>query len=42
MGLNLGVIILIAVSILIYFGIADRVLDRMRLSDKGAFLVIAD
>lgn len=41
MGLNLGVIILIAVSILIYFGIADRVLDRMRLSDKGAFLVIA-
>lgn len=41
MGLNLGVIILLALSILIYFGVADRVLDRMRLSDKGAFLVIA-
>lgn len=41
MGLNLGVIVLLAISILIYFGIADRVLDRLRLSDKGAFLVIA-
>jgi len=39
--LNLGVIILLAISILIYFGIAQRILDRMRLSDKGAFLVIA-
>ena len=25
MGLNLGVIVLLAISILIYFGIADRV-----------------
>lgn len=40
MGVNLGVIILLVISILIYFGLAQRVLDRMRLSDKGAFLVI--
>ncbi|SHG90806.1 Uncharacterized membrane protein [Thermosyntropha lipolytica DSM 11003] len=37
----LGLIILVAVSILIYFGAAHRVLDRMRLSDKGALAVIA-
>ncbi|MGI6226058.1 MAG: DUF1614 domain-containing protein [Peptococcales bacterium] len=41
MRINLGVIILLAISILIYFGLAQRVLDRMRLSDKSAFLVIA-
>ena len=36
-----GLIALIVVSILIYFGVAHRVLDRMRLSDKGALAVIA-
>lgn len=36
-----GLITLVVISILIYFGIAHRVLDRMRLSDKGALAVIA-
>lgn len=37
---SVGIIILIVVSILIYLGLAQRVLDRMRLSDRGALLVI--
>lgn len=36
-----GIIILIIVSILIYLGLAHRALDRMRLSDRGALVVIA-
>ena len=36
-----GMIALIVVSILIYFGVAHRVLDRMRLSDRAALGVIA-
>jgi len=36
----LGLIALLVVSILIYFGAAHRVLDRMRLSDKAALAVI--
>jgi len=36
-----GIIILIVVSILIYLGLAHRALDRMRLSDRGALVVIA-
>ena len=36
-----GIIILIIVSILIYLGLAQRALDRMRLSDRGALVVIA-
>lgn len=36
----IGIIVLIAVSILIYLGLAQRALDRMRLSDRGALLVI--
>lgn len=36
----LGLIVLIAVSLLIFFGLAQRALDRMRLSDKGALAVI--
>jgi len=35
-----GLIALVVVSILIYFGVAHRVLDRMRLSDKAALAVI--
>jgi uncharacterized membrane protein len=31
----------VVISILIYFGVAHRVLDRQRLSDKGALAVIA-
>jgi len=37
----IGLVALLAVSILIYFGLAHRVLDRMRLSDRGALAVIA-
>lgn len=36
-----GLIALVVVSILIYFGVAHRVLDRLRLSDKAALAVIA-
>ncbi|WP_054697414.1 DUF1614 domain-containing protein [Syntrophomonas palmitatica] len=36
-----GLIALLVVSILIYFGAAHRVLDRMRLTDKSALAVIA-
>ncbi|MDD3268698.1 MAG: DUF1614 domain-containing protein [Syntrophomonadaceae bacterium] len=36
-----GLIALVVISILIYFGVAHRVLDRLRLSDKGALAVIA-
>ncbi|WP_066640044.1 DUF1614 domain-containing protein [Desulfolucanica intricata] len=36
----IGLIALFIVSILIYFGLAQRMLDRMRLSDKGALAVI--
>lgn len=35
-----GLIALIVVSFLIYFGLAHRVLDRMRLSDKAALGII--
>ena len=36
----LGMIILLIASILVYFGLAHRALDRMRLTDKGALVVI--
>ncbi len=36
-----GLIALVVISILIYFGVAHRVLDRMRLTDKAALAVIA-
>lgn len=36
----IGVIALIIVSILIYFGLAQRLLDRLRISDKTALAVI--
>lgn len=39
--LPLGMIILVAASVLVYFGLAQRLLDRMRLSDKGALGIIA-
>ncbi|NLG32027.1 MAG: DUF1614 domain-containing protein [Syntrophomonadaceae bacterium] len=35
-----GLIALVVVSILVYFGIAHRVLDRLHLTDKGALAVI--
>jgi uncharacterized membrane protein len=39
--MSIGVILLIVTGILIYFGIAQRVLDRLYLSDSLALLVIA-
>lgn len=36
----LGTLILVVLSILVYFGLAQRLLDRMRLSDKEALAVI--
>ncbi|HZK18405.1 MAG TPA: DUF1614 domain-containing protein [Clostridia bacterium] len=39
-GFSIGLIVLFIVSLLIYFGLAHRVLDRLRLSDRGALLVI--
>jgi uncharacterized membrane protein len=39
--LPLGTIVLVAASILVYFGLAQRLLDRMRLTDKSALAIIA-
>lgn len=39
--LPIGIIVLIIVSILIYFGLAQRVLDRMKISDRAALGIIA-
>jgi len=36
----IGIIVLIVVTVLIYLGLAQRALDRMRLSDRGALIVI--
>jgi uncharacterized membrane protein len=36
----IGVIVLVAVSILIFLGAAQRVLDRLYLSDRGGLLVV--
>ncbi len=37
----IGLLVLLAVSILIYFGVAHRVLDRMRLTDRAALIMVA-
>ncbi|AEG61153.1 DUF1614 domain-containing protein [Desulforamulus ruminis] len=39
-GFPIGLIVLIVVSLLVFFGFAQRALDRMRLSDKGTLAVI--
>ncbi|HHW02970.1 MAG TPA: DUF1614 domain-containing protein [Thermoanaerobacterales bacterium] len=36
----LGVILLLVIAVLIYFGLLQRVLDRMHMSDKLAFIFI--
>lgn len=41
MNMPIGMIILLVVGVLVYFGIAQRILDRMRLTDKQALLFIA-
>ncbi|MCR4398150.1 MAG: DUF1614 domain-containing protein [Firmicutes bacterium] len=40
MRMPIGVVALLAVAILIYFGLAHRVLDRMRLNDRTALAFI--
>ncbi len=40
-NLPIGTIVLIIVSLVIYFGFAHRILDRMRLTDKAALAVVA-
>ena len=41
MGFTIGRLLLLSLALLIFFGVAERVLDRMHLSDKGALLVLA-
>jgi uncharacterized membrane protein len=41
MGLPVGMIVLLVVGVLIYFGLAQRILDRMRMTDKQALMFIA-
>lgn len=40
MNMPIGMMMLLVVGVLVYFGIAHRILDRMRLTDKQALLVI--
>ena len=39
--MSLGLILLMALAVLVLFGVGERVLDRMRLNDRQALLVIA-
>ena len=41
MNMPLGMMMLLVVGVLVYFGIAHRILDRMRLTDKQALMFIA-
>jgi len=36
----IGMILLMIVAVLIYFGLAQRILDRMRLTDKAALVIV--
>jgi len=40
MGLPIGMILLLVVGVLIFFGLAQRILDRMRLTDRQALLLV--
>ena len=40
MGFTVGRLILISLALLVFFGVAERVLDRMHLTDKQAFLIL--
>lgn len=40
MDYNVGRIILVGLSLLIFLGVTERVLDRMHLSNKGALMVL--
>lgn len=37
---NIGMVFLLVVAVLIYFGLAQRALDRLRLSDRAALLFL--
>lgn len=39
--MSIGMILLTAVAVLIFFGVAQRVLDRMRLTDRAALIIVA-
>ncbi|MBP2642914.1 MAG: hypothetical protein H6Q67_801 [Firmicutes bacterium] len=41
MNMPIGMIVLLVVGVLVYFGVTQRLLDRMRLTDKQALMVIA-
>lgn len=41
MSLPIGMIVLLVVGVLVFFGVAQRILDRMRLTDKQALAFIA-
>ncbi|MGI6606347.1 MAG: DUF1614 domain-containing protein [Peptococcia bacterium] len=38
--LPIGTIVLVVVSLLVYFGLAHRLLDRMRLTDRQALIIL--
>lgn len=40
MNMPVGMVALLVIGVLIYFGLAQRILDRMRLTDKQALLFI--
>ena len=40
MNLPVGTITLLIIAVLVYFGVAQRLLDRMRLTDRTALLFI--
>ena len=39
--MSIGMILLTAVAVLIFFGVAQRVLDKMRLKDNAALVIVA-
>ena len=40
MNFPIGMIALLVIGVLIYFGVAQRLLDRMRLNDRQAVIFI--
>lgn len=38
---SIGMILLTVVAVLIFFGVAQRVLDKMRLTDRSALIIVA-
>ena len=40
MGFTMGRLVLLSLSLLIFFGLTERVLDRMYMRDKTAILIV--